>query len=536
MIGRRIPIVLLAAALALAGGVPASAIVVAISFDVHQDIPPPAPSPNDFHVEGLICSNSGVAPVVTMHDDAVFPQFTYSIVPAGLPDPCWFFFTANWSGAPVAYCTTLHLGLAFDVEGENVIFDLVGWWTLNGVPVGNIIGGLPNQGRTPMVGFRVQDVPPQPAGQFVRIVNGDVLPPAPPFPVPIPIEVRGMDVVALPPGGLVGQLGPNWLQEVRLGGLQQTLPWVPVNNRNGLPISPMNPLYMVPDSFFDVFLEVPQIGEPAPLFPITIPPGGFLLVRSQMAFMNNAGQMENQWYWEIHGAQPPEACCLSNGSCQMVPPATCMQMNGTPKGPGSVCLGDHNGNQIDDACESQPQTEACCLPGGGCVDLVPQQCLQQQGIPRGPGTSCAAVAPLILAHPVSQSVCEGSPVAFSVVACGGPPPSYQWQFNGSDLLGQTLPTLTIPAASPGQAGSYRCVVFNPSGSVTSNPAQLVVWRRGNCDLNHDSKCNGDDVQTFLDVLLGGNVNPQLVCEADMNRNGSTNAGDIPEFVNRLLGR
>ena len=33
-------------------------------------------------------------------------------------------------------------------------------------------------------------------------------------------------------------------------------------------------------------------------------------------------------------------------------------------------------------------TEACCFPGGDCVDLPHEECLNNNGISRGPGTSC----------------------------------------------------------------------------------------------------------------------------------------------------
>ncbi|UCG58586.1 MAG: hypothetical protein JSU70_03560, partial [Phycisphaerales bacterium] len=35
------------------------------------------------------------------------------------------------------------------------------------------------------------------------------------------------------------------------------------------------------------------------------------------------------------------------------------------------------------------QSQACCLPDGGCQDLTPEQCLSQGGIPQGEDTTCA---------------------------------------------------------------------------------------------------------------------------------------------------
>lgn len=48
---------------------------------------------------------------------------------------------------------------------------------------------------------------------------------------------------------------------------------------------------------------------------------------------------------------PTEACCLPNGVCADLTPAECKEKGGKSGGPGSVCLGDANGNGIDDACD-----------------------------------------------------------------------------------------------------------------------------------------------------------------------------------------
>ncbi|MBU0717228.1 MAG: hypothetical protein KJ749_03190, partial [Planctomycetes bacterium] len=47
----------------------------------------------------------------------------------------------------------------------------------------------------------------------------------------------------------------------------------------------------------------------------------------------------------------PEACCFTDGSCSDLDPLCCTDQGGDSRGPGSVCLGDVNGNTINDACE-----------------------------------------------------------------------------------------------------------------------------------------------------------------------------------------
>ncbi|MFQ5410786.1 MAG: dockerin type I domain-containing protein [Phycisphaerae bacterium] len=78
----------------------------------------------------------------------------------------------------------------------------------------------------------------------------------------------------------------------------------------------------------------------------------------------------------------PEACCLPNGACIDTDPVCCQTIGGLPQGAGTVCLGDANGNGVDDACEP---------PGAECPVPPPGHCLNQQTIDcqnGPPGTEC----------------------------------------------------------------------------------------------------------------------------------------------------
>lgn len=48
----------------------------------------------------------------------------------------------------------------------------------------------------------------------------------------------------------------------------------------------------------------------------------------------------------------PEGCCLPDATCINTDPDCCRAAGGTPCGPGNLCLGDNDGNGIDDACDS----------------------------------------------------------------------------------------------------------------------------------------------------------------------------------------
>ncbi len=83
-------------------------------------------------------------------------------------------------------------------------------------------------------------------------------------------------------------------------------------------------------------------------------------------------------------------------------------------------------------------------------------------------------APIIVNHPVSQSIVAGDPVSFSVTASGAVPLQYQWQFNNVNIPGATANTFSITAVAAPDAGNYRCVVTNANGTATSNNAILTV--------------------------------------------------------------
>ncbi|MBI2514192.1 MAG: immunoglobulin domain-containing protein [Opitutae bacterium] len=83
-------------------------------------------------------------------------------------------------------------------------------------------------------------------------------------------------------------------------------------------------------------------------------------------------------------------------------------------------------------------------------------------------------APVITTHPQSQSVTVGGNVVFSVVATGLPNPTYQWNKNGSPILGQQSATLSLSNVQTGDAATYTVTVVNSLGSVTSNGATLTV--------------------------------------------------------------
>ena len=285
-------------------------LVAGINIDVHQDIQADV---NDFHIEGRIESglplgapnggNWSSPPVLLSHIDDIFPNFSYTIAP-DLNDPAenWYIFKADWwTDVTIPYCTVLHLGLEFEVTCHNIIIDLVGWWTHNGQPVGTGANG----GFVPIPGFDVQDnIPGLPADtQVMRLQNGNLN--GEQEPGEIQTEIVQMDLVGLSPIQIRELLGPNSFAELRVGGLQEDLPWIPVENPYG-PISNTNPQDFAVDSFFDVFFDI-TMDDIHPSETIVLKPGDFLIARQLLRFINNSNQQELRWVWEIHEAHEAES-------------------------------------------------------------------------------------------------------------------------------------------------------------------------------------------------------------------------------------
>ncbi len=78
-------------------------------------------------------------------------------------------------------------------------------------------------------------------------------------------------------------------------------------------------------------------------------------------------------------------------------------------------------------------------------------------------------------QPANSIVVAGSPATFNVGVSGTAPFSYQWLFNGTNLLNSaTNATLNLTNAQPVHAGGYSVIITNVAGSITSSVAVLTV--------------------------------------------------------------
>lgn len=84
------------------------------------------------------------------------------------------------------------------------------------------------------------------------------------------------------------------------------------------------------------------------------------------------------------------------------------------------------------------------------------------------------VPPSIVTSPTSQTVTNGDPVSFSVVAAGSPTLNYQWTKDGTNIPGATAASINISNVQMSDAGDYLASVSNAAGSTNSAVARLTV--------------------------------------------------------------
>jgi hypothetical protein len=125
----------------------------------------------------------------------------------------------------------------------------------------------------------------------------------------------------------------------------------------------------------------------------------------------------------------------------------------------------------------------------------------------------APPAPTITQPPPSQTVPDGMDATFTVTATGTEPLSYQWQFNGLDMSGETASTLTLLNATAANAGSYRVKVTDADGRFSLSPAATLIVAPAGTTLVYDpatitaagAEGYGAGLALFFDVVAGTSV-------------------------------
>ena len=93
--------------------------------------------------------------------------------------------------------------------------------------------------------------------------------------------------------------------------------------------------------------------------------------------------------------------------------------------------------------------------------------------PGGFNSSTGFEPPSILSHPTNLTVTAGKTATFRVTT-RGTLLNYQWYSNGVAMAGANSASFSLVNVSTNTTGSFLVIVTNITGSVTSNPALLVV--------------------------------------------------------------
>ena len=141
-------------------------------------------------------------------------------------------------------------------------------------------------------------------------------------------------------------------------------------------------------------------------------------------------------------------------------------------------------------------------------DLSGDQISQQTGL---------AAAPVITTQPVNQG---NSPAAFTVIVASATPVTYQWQFNGVNIVGATSDSYLIGNVIQANEGNYTVTVTNSVGSVTSTAAKLFI------------DTNGNGIDDFWELKYFGNLNQ--TANGDYDGDGITNLNKYLDGLNPTI--
>jgi arylsulfatase A-like enzyme len=110
---------------------------------------------------------------------------------------------------------------------------------------------------------------------------------------------------------------------------------------------------------------------------------------------------------------------------------------------------------------------------GGNYSVVVSNSLGSVGS-RAATLSVTDIAPEILLSPRDQSVLQGTQATFSVAVRGTTPFTYQWRFNGTNILGATGSNYARANIQRGSVGRYSVVISNKVGVTVSEEAVLTM--------------------------------------------------------------
>jgi uncharacterized repeat protein (TIGR03803 family) len=135
--------------------------------------------------------------------------------------------------------------------------------------------------------------------------------------------------------------------------------------------------------------------------------------------------------------------------------------------------------------------------------------------------------PVITAQPTNLLVLLGTNVSFGVSITSSPSFfSYQWQFNGTNILNATNATYAISSVATNNAGFYSLTVTNLAGSSLSSNAVLTVVLSPNSQTNI-----AGSAATFTTIAFGPE---SLYYQWQKNGTNLINGGNVSGATNSVL--
>lgn len=133
-------------------------------------------------------------------------------------------------------------------------------------------------------------------------------------------------------------------------------------------------------------------------------------------------------------------------------------------------------------------------------------------------------------QPRAVRTCPMGTVTLSMAASGDGPLTYRWwkELAPMSTFGNpsvATPTLVIPDVQEYQIGTYRCIVSNACGSVSTDPVTFSICH---VDLNCDGGVDVNDLLDFLVAFESGQA------AADLDDGGYAGVGDGSVDVNDVL--
>jgi hypothetical protein len=114
-----------------------------------------------------------------------------------------------------------------------------------------------------------------------------------------------------------------------------------------------------------------------------------------------------------------------------------------------------------------------------------------------------------IGQPFARTVTAGESAILTSGLLGKGRASYQWQLNGTNILGATNAALAFASASSSNSGIYQVIVSNALGVVTGQPITLTVQTPFQFDNTSFSYLPNNGAAKFT-IVGGSGINPIVI--------------------------